>query len=115
MRSLDQFNTTIYGLDDRYRSIKNGRRVIFVHPEDLVDLGIKDGELVDVHSEWMDNVDRVVRQFRVVSFATSRGCAAAYFPETNPFVPLDSTTEGSNTPVSKSAVVRLVPSEAVVT
>ncbi len=114
VRSHDQFNTTIYSLDDRYRGIKNGRHVIFVHPEDLVTLGLKDGDLVDVHSEWTDHVDRVVRQFRVVSFATSRGCAAAYFPEANPLVPLDQTAEGSNTPVSKSMVVRLELSGTVV-
>ena len=107
VRSHDQFNTTIYSLNDRYRGIKKGRRVIFVHPEDLVALGIADGELVDVHSEWLDNVDRVVRQFKAVAFPTSRGCAAAYFPEANPLVPLDYVAEGSNTPVSKSIVVRL--------
>jgi molybdopterin-dependent oxidoreductase alpha subunit len=115
VRSHDQFNTTIYGLDDRYRGIKNGRRVIFVHPEDLVNLNILDGELVDIHSEWDDHVDRVVREFRVVSYATTRGCAAAYFPEINPLVPLDHTAKGSNTPVSKAVVVRLVRSTTVVT
>jgi molybdopterin-dependent oxidoreductase alpha subunit len=115
VRSHDQFNTTIYGLDDRYRGIKNGRRVIFVHPEDLVNLNILDGELVDIHSEWDDHVDRVVREFRVVSYATTRGCAAAYFPEINPLVPLDHTAKGSNTPVSKAVVVRLERSTTVVT
>ncbi len=109
VRSHDQFNTTIYSLNDRYRGIKKGRRVIFVDPNDLESLGIADGELVDVHSEFTDNVDRVVRDFRVVSFPTSRGCAAAYFPEANPLVPLDFTAEGSNTPVSKSVVIRLEP------
>ncbi len=109
VRSHDQFNTTIYSLNDRYRGIKKGRRVIFVHPDDLETLGIADGELVDVHSEFTDNVDRVVRDFRVVSFPTSRGCAAAYFPEANPLVPLDFTAEGSNTPASKSVVIRLEP------
>ncbi|MGH3733116.1 MAG: molybdopterin dinucleotide binding domain-containing protein, partial [Acidimicrobiales bacterium] len=113
VRSHDQFNTTIYSLNDRYRGIKDGRHVIFVNPEDLATLGINDGDLVDVHSEWTDNVDRVIHQFRVVSFATSRGCAAAYFPEANPLVPLDDTAEVSNTPVSKSMVVRLELSGAV--
>ena len=115
MRSHDQFNTTIYSLNDRYRGIKNGRQVIFVNPEDLSELGIADGELVDVHSEFTDNVDRVLRQFRVVSYPTARGCAAAYFPEANVLVPLDFTAEGSNTPVSKSVLVRLEPSRGVVT
>ncbi|MEO7373228.1 MAG: FdhF/YdeP family oxidoreductase [Terrimesophilobacter sp.] len=113
MRSHDQFNTTIYSLNDRYRGIKKGRKVIFVHPDDLATLGIDDGEFVDVHSEWLDNVDRVVRQFKAVAFPTSRGCAAAYFPEANPLVPLDFTAEGSNTPVSKSVVVRLEPSKTI--
>ena len=113
MRSHDQFNTTIYSLNDRYRGIKNGRRVIFVNPEDLAELGIADGEPVDVHSEFTDNVDRVLRRFRVVSYPTARGCAAAYFPEANELVPLDSTAEGSNTPASKSVVVRLEQSRVV--
>ena len=113
MRSHDQFNTTIYSLNDRYRGIKNGRQVIFVNPEDLAELGIADGELVDVHSEFTDNVDRVLRRFRVVSYPSARGCAAAYFPEANELVPLDSTAEGSNTPASKSVVVRLEPSRVV--
>ena len=113
MRSHDQFNTTIYSLNDRYRGIKNGRRVIFVNPEDLAELGIADGELVDVHSEFTDNVDRVLRQLRVVSYPSARGCAATYFPEANELVPLDLTAEGSNTPASKAVVVRLEPSRVV--
>jgi anaerobic selenocysteine-containing dehydrogenase len=87
--------------------------VIFVHPDDLAALGIDNGELVDVHSEFTDNVDRVVRQFKAVAFPTSRGCAAAYFPEANPLVPLDFTAQGSNTPASKSVVVRLEPSKTI--
>jgi molybdopterin-dependent oxidoreductase alpha subunit len=113
MRSHDQFNTTIYSLNDRYRGIKKGRKVIFVHPDDLAALGIDNGELVDVHSEFTDNVDRVVHQFKAVAFPTSRGCAAAYFPEANPLVPLDFTAQGSNTPASKSVVVRLEPSRTI--
>ena len=113
MRSHDQFNTTIYSLNDRYRGIKKGRQVIFVNPDDLADLGLTDGETVDVHSEFRDNVDRVLKQFRVVSYPTARGCAAAYFPEANELVPLDATAEGSNTPASKSVVVRLEPSGVV--
>jgi anaerobic selenocysteine-containing dehydrogenase len=113
MRSHDQFNTTIYSLNDRYRGIKKGRKVIFVHPDDLAALGIDNGELVDVHSEFTDNVDRVVHQFKAVAFPTSRGCAAAYFPEANPLVPLDFTAQGSNTPASKSVVVRLEPSKTI--
>jgi molybdopterin-dependent oxidoreductase alpha subunit len=109
IRSHHQFNTTIYGLNDRYRGVRNGRRVVFVNPDDLAELGIADGACVDLHSEWRDGVDRVVEQFRVVSFPTARGCAAAYFPEANGLVPLDSTAEKSNTPTSKAVVVRLEP------
>ena len=107
VRSHDQFNTTIYSLNDRYRGVKRGRRVVFVNPDDLAELGLSDGDFVDIHSRWKDDPDRVVREFRVISYPTARGCAAAYFPEANGLVPLDSTAEVSNTPVSKSVVVRL--------
>ncbi|TFB60873.1 FdhF/YdeP family oxidoreductase [Cryobacterium sp. TMT2-17-1] len=110
LRSHDQFNTTIYSPNDRYRGIKNGRQVIFVNPEDVAELGLISGMLVDVHSEFSDNVDRVLRRFRLVAYPSARGCAAAYFPEANVLVPLDSTAEGSNTPVSKAVLVRLEPS-----
>ncbi len=107
IRSHDQYNTTIYGLDDRYRGVHAGRRVVFVNPDDLADLGLADGAIVDVVGEWDDGVDRRAPAFRVVSYPTARGCAAAYFPETNVLVPLDSTAETSNTPTSKSVIVRL--------
>jgi molybdopterin-dependent oxidoreductase alpha subunit len=106
VRSHDQFNTTIYGLDDRYRGIRAGRRVVFVNPDDLAALGIADGEHVDLVSVWSDG-ERRAEDFRVVSYATARGCAAAYFPETNVLVPLDAVAKVSNTPASKSVVVRL--------
>ncbi|GHH75461.1 FdhF/YdeP family oxidoreductase [Promicromonospora soli] len=111
VRSHDQFNTTVYGLDDRYRGVKGGRRVVFVRPEDLTDLGFADGETVDLVSEWPGRdggtEERRARGFRIIAFPTARGCAAAYFPETNVLVPLDHTAEGSNTPASKSVVIRL--------
>jgi len=106
IRSHDQFNTTIYGLDDRYRGIHGGRRVVFVNPDDVRDLGLVDGQLVDLVSEWHDR-DRRAESFRVVSYDQPRGCAAAYYPETNPLVPLDSTAVGSNCPTSKSIIIRL--------
>ncbi|TNY37160.1 FdhF/YdeP family oxidoreductase [Thermomonospora catenispora] len=109
VRSHDQFNTTIYGLDDRYRGVRGGRRVVFVHPDDLAALGIADGTMVDLVSEWHDGVERRAPGFRTVAYPTARGCAAAYFPETNVLVPLDSTAEVSNTPTSKSIVIRLEP------
>ncbi|WP_249161446.1 FdhF/YdeP family oxidoreductase [Actinospica acidithermotolerans] len=109
VRSHDQYNTTIYGLDDRYRGIKQGRRVVFVNPEDLAELGLSDGQSVDLVSSWSDGLTRRAAAFRIVSYATAKGCAAAYFPETNVLVPLDSTADTSNTPTSKSVVVRLEP------
>ncbi|MGK0742595.1 FdhF/YdeP family oxidoreductase [Leucobacter sp. Z1108] len=114
LRSHDQFNTTIYSLNDRYRGIKKGRSVIFVHPDDLAELGLDDGQTVDIFSEWKDEPDRVLRGFRTVAFPTARGCAAAYFPEANVLVPLDSTALESNTPVSKAVVIRLEASNTPV-
>jgi molybdopterin-dependent oxidoreductase alpha subunit len=107
MRSHDQYNTTIYGLNDRYRGVKGGRRVVLVHPEDIPALGLAPGDTVDLISEWQDGVERVAERFRVVPYPTARGCAAAYYPETNPLVPLGSVAEKSNTPASKSVVIRL--------
>ncbi|MFD4833256.1 FdhF/YdeP family oxidoreductase [Streptomyces uncialis] len=110
LRSHDQYNTTIYGLDDRYRGIKNGRRVVLVHPDDATALGFPDGSRTDLVSEWRDGTERRADGFRVVHYPTARGCAAAYYPETNVLVPLDATADTSNTPASKSVVVRLEPS-----
>ena len=106
LRSHDQFNTTIYGLDDRYRGVKGGRRVVFVHPDDIVALGLAEGDRVDLVSEW-DDGERRADDFRVVGYDQPRGCAAAYYPETNPLIALDHVAEGSNCPSSKSVVVRL--------
>ncbi|PXX59883.1 molybdopterin-dependent oxidoreductase alpha subunit [Nocardia tenerifensis] len=107
IRSHDQYNTTIYGLDDRYRGVHGGRKVVLVHPEDITALGFAEGELVDVISEWTDGTERSVEGFRLVAYPTPRGNAAAYYPETNPLVPLDHVAARSNTPVSKSVTVRL--------
>lgn len=107
VRSHDQYNTTIYGLDDRYRGVRGGRRVVFVHPDDLAELGVEDGATVDLVSEWPDGARRRAEAFRVVAYPTARGCAATYFPEANVLVPLDSTAAGSNTPTSKSVIIRL--------
>jgi molybdopterin-dependent oxidoreductase alpha subunit len=109
VRSHDQYNTTIYGLDDRYRGVYGGRRVVFVNPADLAELGIADGAVVDLVSQWRDGTQRRAPGFRVVAYPTARGCAASYFPEANVLVPLDSTAAGSNTPTSKSIVVKLLP------
>ena len=107
LRSHDQFNTTIYGLDDRYRGVKGGRRVVFVHRDDIAALGFDDGDVVDLVSEWTDGSERSAPAFRIVEYDQPRGCAAAYYPETNPLVPLDSVAEGSNCPASKSVIIRL--------
>lgn len=106
LRSHDQFNTTIYGLDDRYRGIRGGRRVVFVHPDDLTALGRVDGEIVDIVSVWRDDPPRRAPSFRLVAHEVAPGTCAAYFPEANVLVPLTSVAEGSNTPTSKAVVVR---------
>ncbi|MGW2063729.1 FdhF/YdeP family oxidoreductase [Streptomyces sp. NPDC001937] len=106
LRSHDQYNTTIYGLDDRYRGIKGGRRVVMVNPDDARALGLTDGAYTDLVSEWKDGAERRAPGFRIVHYPTARGCAAAYYPETNVLVPLDSTADTSNTPASKSVVIR---------
>lgn len=110
VRSHDQFNTTVYGLDDRYRGVHGGRRVIFVNSDDLRSRGLADGATVDVISVDSQGVERRAKAFRAVSYPTPRGSAAAYFPEANVLVPLDSVAEVSNTPASKSVLVRLEPS-----
>ncbi|GAB2546260.1 FdhF/YdeP family oxidoreductase [Nocardia heshunensis] len=107
LRSHDQYNTTIYGLDDRYRGIHNGRRVVLVNPEDITALGFTEDDLVDVISEFEDGTERRVIAFRLVGYATPRGNAAAYYPETNPLIPLDHVARRSNTPVSKAVTIRL--------
>jgi anaerobic selenocysteine-containing dehydrogenase len=110
LRSHDQFNTTIYGLSDRYRGIEGGRQVVMVHPRDIEALGLRADQLVDIVAHWPgDDRDRRVRGFRVVDYDTPRGTAAAYYPETNPLVPLGSAALESNTPTSKSVIVRLEP------
>jgi molybdopterin-dependent oxidoreductase alpha subunit len=109
LRSHDQYNTTIYGLDDRYRGIKAGRRVVLVHPDDAAARGLADGDYTDLVSEWTDGTERRADGFRVVHYRTPRGCAAAYYPETNVLIPLDHTADTSNTPAAKSLVIRLEP------
>jgi molybdopterin-dependent oxidoreductase alpha subunit len=106
VRSHDQFNTTVYGLDDRYRGVKGGRRVVFVSEADLAERGLHDSDMVDIISVWSDG-ERYAKGFRAIAYPTPKGCAAAYFPEANVLVPLDSTAIGSNTPTSKSIIIRI--------
>ncbi len=103
-RSHDQFNTTIYGMNDRYRGIQNERRVIFMHPEDLAERGLKPVERVDITSHFKGET-RTARLFLAIPYETPRGCAAAYYPEANVLVPIRSQAAGSGTPTSKSIVI----------
>src|SRR5690606_1842102 len=109
VRSHDQYNTTVYGLDDRYRGVFGERRVLFIHPADIAALGLRAGDRVDLESLHDDGVRRVVPGFLLVEYDIPRGCLAAYYPETNPLVPLSSFAEGSRTPASKSIPVRVTP------
>ena len=108
VRSHDQFNTTIYGNDDRYRGIYNERRVVFMHPDDMANLGLTAKQVVDLHSRY-DGKTRTAHRFVVVPYDIPRGCTAAYFPETNVLIPIDSVAEKSHTPTSKSIVITVTP------
>ncbi len=109
IRSHDQFNTTIYGLDDRYRGVFNGRRVVFLNAEDVREAGWQQGQMVDLTSHYKGET-RLARHFMVAPFEIPRGCAATYFPEGNVLVPINSTAVRSNTPTSKSVVITIAPS-----
>ena len=110
-RSHDQYNTTIYGMDDRYRGVFGLRRVVFINKEDLAMLGMKNGQYVDMVSVWDDAVERRAERFVLVEYDIPRGCLGAYFPETNGLIPLHSTADGAGTPTSKSIPVLLSLSE----
>ena len=112
MRSHDQFNTTIYGLDDRYRGIYNGRRVLFMNPEDMNAAGLVQGQPVDLTSHFQGN-ERHADRFLLAPYSIPRGCVAAYFPEANVLVPVGSVADKSNTPTSKSVIVSVSPSPDV--
>jgi anaerobic selenocysteine-containing dehydrogenase len=107
LRSHDQYNTTLYGLDDRYRGVFGLREVVFVNEADIRRLGFEPGEQVDMVSLWEDGRERRVSGFRLVAFDVPEGQAAAYYPETNPLVPLESYGEGTYTPTSKFVAIRL--------
>ena len=106
IRSHDQFNTTIYGLDDRYRGIYNERRVIMMNRQDMIERKLEEGEVVDLHN-YHNGRERVAHKFIVIPYPIPKGCAATYFPETNVLVPIDSTAEKSNTPTSKLVVLKV--------
>ncbi|OHC27005.1 MAG: CbbBc protein [Pseudomonadales bacterium RIFCSPLOWO2_12_59_9] len=111
LRSHDQYNTTIYGLDDRYRGVKGQREVLLVNAEDIRRLGFVAGQKVDIFSLWDDGHERRVNNFTLLAFDTPQGQAAAYYPETNPLVPLDSIGVGSHTPTAKFVAIRLRASQ----
>lgn len=110
MRSHDQFNTTVYGLDDRYRGIYNERRVVLLNAEDILEAGLRAGQVVDLVSHF-EGEQRIARHFVVVAYSIPRRCAATYFPETNVLVPVRSVAEKSNTPASKSVVISVHPAK----
>jgi molybdopterin-dependent oxidoreductase alpha subunit len=111
VRSHDQFNSTIYGLDDRYRGIYGGRRVVLLNEEDMRDLGLEPRQWVDIKSHF-EGETRVALRFQVVPYPIARRSAATYYPETNVLVPIRSVAPGSNQPAQKCIRVTLWPSEA---
>ena len=110
IRSHDQFNTTVYGLHDRYRGVFGGRRVLFMNEEDMRERGLSAGQRVDLTSHFADE-RRVARQFVVTPYPIPRGCTATYFPEANVLVPATSWADKSRTPTSKSVVITVAPSQ----
>ena len=106
IRSHDQFNTTIYGMDDRYRGVYNERRVVLMHPDDMSQEGLSKGDKIHLKSNY-DGVTRLANNFVVVPYKISRGCIASYFPETNVLIPLDLKAYKSDTPTSKYIKVTL--------
>ena len=109
IRSHDQFNTSIYGLDDRYRGIYNGRRVVFLNEEDMKETGLVQGQLVDLRSHFQGQ-ERKAERFMIAPYPIPRRCAATYYPEANVLVPIGRVAEKSNTPTSKSVPITIRPS-----
>ncbi len=106
IRSHDQFNTTVYGLDDRYRGVFNERRVLFMNPVDMKNEGLKQGDVVNLIGHYKGE-RRVAHRFMPIPYDIPSGNTAAYFPETNVLVPLDSTADESNTPTSKAVMITI--------
>ena len=107
IRSHDQFNTTIYGMDDRYRGVYNERRIIFMNPEDMAKKGLEKMEVVNLSSTY-DSKTRTAYNFKVLPYKIPKGNLAAYFPETNVLVPYNHFADRSQTPISKSIRVRIL-------
>lgn len=111
-RSHDQYNTTLYGLDDRYRGVFGQRRVLFMNQADIDEAGFEANQWVDIESVFSDGVKRIVHSFRIVPYNIPRGSLAAYYPETNPLVALSSHDKYAKIPASKSVPVILHPGNA---
>ena len=112
LRSHDQYNTTIYGMDDRYRGVYGQRMVLFMHPDEIKRRELKEGDWVELISVWLDDTERKVGGFKIVAYDIPPGDVAAYYPETNPLVPLHSIGDGSDTPTSKSIPILIRKQEA---
>ena len=110
-RSHDQYNTTVYGMDDRYRGVYGERNVVFMHPDDIAALGAEPGDVMDVVGLHEDDVDRIAPGFRLVAYDIPKGCVAGYYPELNVLVPHQVFGDKSFTPASKSVPVTFRPSE----
>ena len=106
IRTHDQFNTTIYGLDDRYRGIYNERRVILMNEKDIIKHHLQAGDVVDLYN-YHEGIERVAHNFIVVKYNIPEQCTATYFPETNVLVPINSVADKSNTPTSKFVVLKI--------
>jgi anaerobic selenocysteine-containing dehydrogenase len=106
IRTHDQYNTTIYGLNDRYRGILNERRVILMNAEDMKSLGLNKLDLVDLTSHF-NNETRKAKSFLAIPYNIPKQCTATYFPETNVLVPIKSTANRSNTPTSKTVIITI--------
>ncbi|MEG6509951.1 FdhF/YdeP family oxidoreductase [Methyloligella sp. 2.7D] len=109
LRSHDQFNTTVYSNNDRYRGITNERMVVFMNERDIEELGLAENDIIEFQAAAADKIERKVSGFRVVPFDMPQGCCGAYYPETNPLLSLAHRDERSNTPASKGVPVKIVP------
>ena len=110
IRSHDQFNTTIYGLNDRYRGIYNERRIILMNQQDMNKRGLQKEDVVDIYN-YHGGVERVAHKFLIIPYPIPETCTVTYFPETNVLVPIGSVAEKSNTPTSKLVIVKVRKSE----
>jgi anaerobic selenocysteine-containing dehydrogenase len=107
IRSHDQYNTTVYSMSDRYRGVYGQRDVVFLNKSELEKRGLRDGDRVDLVTQSTDGIERRVHDFRVVGYSFPNGCCAAYYPETNPLVPLYAHDPLSFTPSSKAIPIRI--------